>query len=156
MSSALDWPVGDVAGLVSVDVGDDLIAAGLSPGIEGAFGEVLFSCATVTVAINATERSRVSDGNVFRMFMLRLCSRQGSQVKSNYFARDAKKRDRRTAARGYQPRTLANTNGATIVASDSIMNFGVSTLSLPHVIFSLGTAPEYDPKLVVESLIWQK
>jgi len=43
-----------------------------------------------------------------------------------------------------------------MVASDSIMYFGVSTLSLPQVIFSLGTAPEYDPKLVVESLIWQK
>jgi hypothetical protein len=47
-------------------------------------------------------------------------------------------------------------SGATIVASDSMMYFGVSTLSLPQVIFSLGTAPEYDPKLVVESLIWQK
>lgn len=43
-----------------------------------------------------------------------------------------------------------------MVASDSIMYFGVSTLNLPQVIFSLGTAPEYDPKLVVESLIWQK
>ncbi len=56
----------------------------------------------------------------------------------------------------YQPRTFAKISGATIVASDSIINFGVSTLSFPHVIFSLGTAPEYDPKLVVESLIWQK
>lgn len=114
-----------------------------------------FSCATVEVAINAAERNRASDENVFRMFMLRLCSRQGGQVKSNYFARDAKK-ETRNRVRGYQPRILANTSGATIVASDSIMNFGVSTLSLPHVIFSLGTAPEYDPKLVVESLIWQK
>jgi hypothetical protein len=56
----------------------------------------------------------------------------------------------------YQPRILAKMRGATIVASDSIIYFGVSTLSLPQVIFSLGTAPEYDPKLVVESLIWQK
>src|SRR5207249_5865760 len=56
----------------------------------------------------------------------------------------------------YQPSTFANTSGATMVASDSMMYFGVSTLNLPHVIFSLGTAPEYDPKLVVESLIWQK
>ena len=56
----------------------------------------------------------------------------------------------------YQPRTFAKISGATIVASDSIINFGVSTLSFPHVIFSLGTAPEYDPKLVVESPIWQK
>ena len=56
----------------------------------------------------------------------------------------------------YQPRTFAKISGATIVASDSIINFGVSTLSFPQVIFSLGTAPEYDPRLVVESLIWQK
>jgi hypothetical protein len=57
---------------------------------------------------------------------------------------------------GYQPKTFAKTNGATIVASDSITNRGVSTLNFPQVIFSLGTAPEYEPKLVVESLIWQK
>ena len=56
----------------------------------------------------------------------------------------------------HQPRTLAKMRGTTIVASDSIIYFGVSTLSFPQVIFSLGTAPEYDPKLVVESLIWQK
>jgi hypothetical protein len=32
--------------------------------------------------------------------------------------------------------------GATIVASDSTMNFGVLISNLPHVIFSFGTAPE--------------
>jgi hypothetical protein len=41
-------------------------------------------------------------------------------------------------------------------ASDSITWLGVSTPNFPHVIFSFGTAPEYDPKLVVLSLIWQK
>jgi hypothetical protein len=56
-------------------------------------------------------------------------------------------------AKRYQPRILANISGATMVASDSTMNFGVSIFNLPQVIFSLGTAPEYDPKLVVESLI---
>lgn len=61
-----------------------------------------------------------------------------------------------TAKNRYQPRIFAKISGATIVASDSMMYFGVSTLSFPHVIFSFGTAPEYDPKLVVESLIWQK
>jgi hypothetical protein len=60
---------------------------------------------------------------------------------------------RDTAENPHQPRILAKISGATIVASDSMMYFGVSTLSFPHVIFSLGTAPEYDPKLVVESLI---
>src|ERR671918_419209 len=65
-------------------------------------------------------------------------------------------RQNQSSWQNYQPRTLAKMSGATMVASDSIMYFGVSTLSLPQVIFSLGTAPEYDPKLVVESLIWQK
>jgi hypothetical protein len=40
---------------------------------------------------------------------------------------------------------MAKINGATMVASDSIMNFGVFIPSLPQVIFSLGTAPEYEP-----------
>src|SRR6266704_1196921 len=56
----------------------------------------------------------------------------------------------------HHPNTYANISGATIEASDSITWLGVSTPSFPHVIFSFGTAPEYDPKLVVESLIWQK
>lgn len=42
----------------------------------------------------------------------------------------------------YFPNTMANTNGATMVASDSMINLGVSMPSLPQVIFSLGTAPE--------------
>jgi hypothetical protein len=45
----------------------------------------------------------------------------------------------------YHPRIQAKINGATIVASDSMMYFGVSRESLPQVIFSFGTAPEYDP-----------
>jgi len=50
----------------------------------------------------------------------------------------------------------ANINGTTIVASDSTINLGVCISSLPQVIFSFGTAPEYDPYDVVESEIWQK
>ena len=46
---------------------------------------------------------------------------------------------------GYAPRIIPNISGSTIDASDSITNFGVSTASLPQVIFSLGTAPEYEP-----------
>jgi hypothetical protein len=45
----------------------------------------------------------------------------------------------------YQPRTSAKISGATMLASLSTMNFGVSTASFPQVIFSLGTAPEYEP-----------
>ena len=44
--------------------------------------------------------------------------------------------------KNYQPNIHAKINGATMVASDSTMNFGVSASSLPQVIFSLGTAPE--------------
>jgi hypothetical protein len=36
----------------------------------------------------------------------------------------------------------AKMSGATMEASDSMMNFGVSAPSLPQVIFSFGTAPE--------------
>lgn len=43
-----------------------------------------------------------------------------------------------------------------MVASDSTMNLGVCISSFPQVIFSFGTAPEYDPNDVVESDIWQK
>ena len=43
---------------------------------------------------------------------------------------------------GYSPSTWAKISGATIVASDSMMNLGVEADSLPHVIFSFGTAPE--------------
>ena len=42
----------------------------------------------------------------------------------------------------YQPKIYAKINGATMVASDSTMNFGVVISNLPQVIFSLGTAPE--------------
>src|SRR6478735_7413975 len=41
--------------------------------------------------------------------------------------------------------TYAATNGNTIVASDSITKRGVSTASLPQVIFSPGGAPLYEP-----------
>jgi len=37
-----------------------------------------------------------------------------------------------------------------------MMNDGVDVSSLPHVIFSDGIAPEYEPYDVVESDIWQK
>ena len=45
----------------------------------------------------------------------------------------------------YHPSTFAKINGATMVASLSMTYFGVSFASLPQVIFSFGTAPEYDP-----------
>ena len=45
----------------------------------------------------------------------------------------------------YQPSTIEKISGATIEASDSIRYFGVSMLNFSQVIFSFGTAPEYDP-----------
>jgi hypothetical protein len=56
----------------------------------------------------------------------------------------------------YSPKTYANISGAITVASELIMNLGVSSSSLHHVIFSFGTAPEYEPYDVVESLICAK
>ena len=53
----------------------------------------------------------------------------------------------------YSPITYANINGATIDASELIINFGASRSSFHHVIFSFGTAPEYEPNDVVESEI---
>ena len=45
----------------------------------------------------------------------------------------------------YHFNNQAKINGATMVASDSTMNFGVLISNFPHVIFSFGTAPEYEP-----------
>lgn len=42
----------------------------------------------------------------------------------------------------HHPNKYANISGATIVASLSIIYFGVSIPNLPQVIFSFGTAPE--------------
>jgi hypothetical protein len=42
-------------------------------------------------------------------------------------------------------RSALRMSGATIVASDSITNIGVSSVSLSQVIFSFGVAPEYEP-----------
>jgi hypothetical protein len=56
----------------------------------------------------------------------------------------------------YSPITYANIRGATIEASELIMNLGASRSSFHQVIFSFGTAPEYEPNEVVESEIWQK
>ena len=45
----------------------------------------------------------------------------------------------------YQPSIYANISGATMLASDSITKRGVSGFNFPQVIFSFGTAPEYEP-----------
>jgi hypothetical protein len=58
---------------------------------------------------------------------------------------DRRRRVGFSPTRSHQPSTRANTSGTTIVASDSMMNLGVSAPSFPQVIFSFGTAPEYDP-----------
>ena len=47
----------------------------------------------------------------------------------------------RPRSEAHQPSTDAKISGATIVASDSIRNIGVSSSSLPQVIFSVGNAP---------------
>ena len=42
-------------------------------------------------------------------------------------------------------RSALSSSGTTIVASDSMTNIGVFSVSLSQVIFSFGVAPEYDP-----------
>ena len=127
MSSAVGCPLGDAAGLV---------AAG---------GELLGPCANDGMTASVEQKRIVKEREVFMMAVFQGTAR--SQAGLGLGAQ---------AVCVYQPRTFAKMSGATIVASDSMMYFGVSTFSLPQVIFSFGTAPEYDPKLVVESLIWQK
>jgi hypothetical protein len=51
-------------------------------------------------------------------------------------------KSRATGCTCYSPRIIANISGATMDASLSMTYLGVSIPSLPHVIFSLGTAPE--------------
>src|SRR6478609_5435089 len=65
-------------------------------------------------------------------------------------------RDAPASARPHRSSRYAATNGKTMVASDSMMKRGVSTSSLPQVIFSPGGAPLYEPYEVVESEIWAK
>ena len=49
------------------------------------------------------------------------------------------------AREGYMSSRYAAISGKTMVASDSITKRGVSTASLPQVIFSPGGAPLYEP-----------
>ena len=137
MSSAVGWPLGGAAGLV---------AAG---------GELVGPCANDGVTANVEQKRIAKETEVFMVALFQDAARSQAGLIGSYPA-FGRRGDLRRTGNPYQPRTLAKTSGATMVASDSIMYFGVSTLSLPQVIFSLGTAPEYDPKLVVESLIWQK
>ena len=58
-----------------------------------------------------------------------------------------------TTAEHHQPRILAKIercHNRGVGFDDELRRVDIS---FPQVIFSLGTAPEYDPKLVVESLI---
>src|ERR1043166_4344819 len=92
-----------------------------------------FSWANVGRAISP-ETSSVMKG--LKIFMARFFS---DETERSSLLAPGKKITKREI---YQPRTLANISGATIVASDSITKRGVVERSLPHVIFSLGTAPE--------------
>lgn len=51
----------------------------------------------------------------------------------------------KSSPQNHQPSTYPKISGATMVASDSTMKLGVSTAIFSQVIFSLGTAPEYEP-----------
>lgn len=98
--------------------------------------------------------------NILQRFFLRgslrPATRQGGTTHSIAFL-GLDKNDRITKAHGpslkvkranvkerrlYHLSKYAKISGATIDASDSMMYFGVSAPSFPHVIFSFGTAPE--------------
>ena len=72
-------------------------------------------------------------------------SGHGGRARAGRWGRAARPGGRRQAPRSDVSITYWKTSGATIVASDSTTNRGVSGPSLPQVIFSFGTAPEYDP-----------
>ena len=55
-------------------------------------------------------------------------------------------------AANYAPNIQEKINGATIVASLSTINLRVSASNLPQVIFSLDTAPEYEPEELVKRI----
>ncbi len=83
-----------------------------------------------------------------RLRLPRAGSLRATRISTLYFKPVARKYKLSKCIAGrsfYHPKTQAKIKGATMVASDSIMNFGVSKESLPQVIFSFGTAPEYDP-----------
>src|SRR6266480_410545 len=140
MSSALGCAFGATAAVAGLAA--SAAAAGAASLSLGSFDSVW---ANDEIA-NAVPKAIVSNRE---FFMTSILFRVPAGVKPSRFGNAG-------LAKNYQPRTFAKINGATIVASDSITNRGVLARSLPQVIFSFGTAPEYEPKLVVESLIWQK
>ena len=72
----------------------------------------------------------------------RLARRLHGAGKARLAPRERQAKWRRAARGHHSPSTHAKINGAQIVASLSMMNFGVVAASLPQVIFSFGTAPE--------------
>lgn len=77
-------------------------------------------------------------------------------IVAQYYSGSGKESNDHLRGRHYHFSSHAKIKGATMVASLSTINLGVSMASFPQVIFSLGTAPEYEPYEVVESEIWQK
>jgi hypothetical protein len=67
MSSAVGWPLGEAAGLVTVDVDDEVAGAGLSLGIEGAPGELLCSCANDGMTASVEQKRIVKESEDFMM-----------------------------------------------------------------------------------------
>ena len=65
MSSAVGCPPGDAAGLVAVDVDDEVAVAEPSLGIEGALGEVPRSCASAGMMVSIEQKRIDKEMEVF-------------------------------------------------------------------------------------------
>ena len=65
MSSAVGCPLVGAAGLVAVDVDDEVAVAGLSLGIEGALGEVPRSCANAGMMPSVEQKRIAKEMEVF-------------------------------------------------------------------------------------------
>src|SRR5690606_19875792 len=106
------------------------------------------SCSELTAEISSVSMAPSAASSAPSAHRPRICA-------SSHAARAASRQARRTASRRRSASSMVqsllssstywNTSGATMVASDSITNLGVSMSSLPQVIFSVGIAPEYEP-----------
>src|SRR5690606_17686366 len=106
--------------------------------IDAAFFPALLDC-ILLIALDPSFgfRTEVANGFVLCAYRHNECARANKEEGffhcSRYFGNQSFV---------YQPNTHANMSGATMVASLSIIYFGVLMSSFPQVIFSLGTAPE--------------
>jgi hypothetical protein len=80
MSSAVGCPLAGAAGLVAVDVDDEVAVAGLSLGIEGALGEAPRSCASDGMTASVEQKRIVKEREVFMVAVFQDDAREVKRV----------------------------------------------------------------------------